>query len=97
MDEFGVYQVYSSEEKASKAQDNNNEEEEVVTRQPVYNIPTLKEYFKELDFVLDVVADGPTKTFAFRRLKYLEAKWTMYRLLNEQNELNDSKVVRYLY
>ncbi|KAI8049198.1 hypothetical protein BDF22DRAFT_699915 [Syncephalis plumigaleata] len=95
MDEFGVYQVYSSERKVVKGEGNNtnSEDDQPETRQPVYKIPTLKEYFKDLDFVLDVVADGPTKTFAFRRLKYLEAKWTMYRLLNEQNELNDSKKV----
>jgi len=46
----------------------------------------------DLDWVLGVVADGPTKTFAFRRLKYLTSKWNMYSLLNENQELADMKV-----
>jgi AMP deaminase len=98
MDEFGVYQIYLAVDHAAKpvntegAKEEGEEEEEKEERRPLYNIPTLKQYFRDLDFILDVIADGPTKTFAFRRLKYLEAKWTMYRLLNEQKELADSKV-----
>lgn len=46
----------------------------------------------DLDWVLGVIADGPTKTFAFRRLKYLASKWNMYSLLNENQELVDMKV-----
>ena len=46
----------------------------------------------DLDWILGVVADGPTKTFAFRRLKYLTSKWNMYSLLNENQELADMKV-----
>ena len=86
MDEFGVYQVYTPEEEAKKQSE---EEEDALgdVRKPCYKIPTLKEYFKDLDFVLNVVADGPTKTFSVRRLKYLEAKWTMYTMINEQFEL----------
>lgn len=37
-------------------------------------------------------SDGPTKSFAFRRLRYLDSKWQMYILLNEFQELADSKV-----
>jgi len=46
----------------------------------------------DLDFVLSVISHGPTKTFAFRRLKYLLSKFTMYTLLNESQELVDMKV-----
>jgi len=46
----------------------------------------------DLDFVLGVISHGPTKTFAFRRLKYLLSKFTMYTLLNESQELADMKV-----
>jgi AMP deaminase len=61
-------------------------------RKPVFKVPSPKEYFMDLDWVLGVVADGPTKTFAFRRLKYLTSKWNMYSLLNEHQELADMKV-----
>lgn len=45
-------------------------------------------------FVLGVISDGPTKSFAWRRLRYLESKWNMYVLLNEYQELADMKVRR---
>ncbi|KAL0952266.1 hypothetical protein HGRIS_006556 [Hohenbuehelia grisea] len=49
-------------------------------------IPGIRECFVDLDYVLGVISDGPTKSFAFRRL-------TMYSLLNENQELADMKSV----
>lgn len=46
----------------------------------------------DLDYVLGVISDGPTKSYAFRRLNYLSSKFTMYSLLNEFQELADMKV-----
>ncbi|KAF9426083.1 AMP deaminase [Podila epigama] len=80
MDETGVYQVYENAEEFAK-------------KQPIVQVPTPKEYFVDLDFVLSVISDGPTKSFAFRRLKYLESKWNMYILLNEYEELAEAKRV----
>ena len=56
-------------------------------------VPSLKEYFSDLDFLLNVCSDGPAKSFAFRRLKYLASKWSLYCLLNEYQELADMKAV----
>ncbi|CAO3564464.1 unnamed protein product [Mortierella alpina] len=80
MDDTGIYQVYESQEAFAK-------------KQPIVQVPTPKEYFQDLDFVLSVISDGPTKSFAFRRLKYLESKWNMYILLNEYEELAEAKRV----
>ncbi|KAF9196764.1 AMP deaminase [Haplosporangium sp. Z 11] len=80
MDDTGVYQVYETQEDS-------------VKKQPIVQVPTPKEYFQDLDFVLSVISDGPTKSFAFRRLKYLESKWNMYILLNEYEELAEAKRV----
>jgi hypothetical protein len=63
-------------------------------RKPLFNVPTIKDFFVDLDVVLSVVTDGPAKSFAFRRLKYLSSKWQMYTLLNEYQELADMKVSR---
>ncbi|PSS06584.1 hypothetical protein PHLCEN_2v3642 [Hermanssonia centrifuga] len=79
IDERGVYQVYENVE----AQD----------KKPLFNIPTIREYFMDLEYLLAVVSDGPTKSFAFRRLGYLSSKFTMYSLLNEFQELADMKDV----
>lgn len=74
------YQVYASKE-------------DLVKKKPVIEVPSPKDYFQDLDFVLSVISDGPTKSFAFRRLKYLESKWNMYILLNEYEELAEAKRV----
>lgn len=63
---------------------------------PLYTVPTIKEYFQDLDEVLSVISDGPAKSFAFRRLRYLESKWNLYVLLNEYRELAEMKVRRCL-
>ncbi|KAI0087752.1 hypothetical protein BDY19DRAFT_952999 [Irpex rosettiformis] len=79
MDERGVYQVYDDLTAPEK--------------NPVYNIPTIREYFMDLDYVLGVISDGPTKSLAFRRLGFLSSKFTMYLLLNEFQEIADMKRV----
>ncbi|KAI7824759.1 hypothetical protein BC939DRAFT_449169 [Gamsiella multidivaricata] len=80
MDDCGIFQVYNSKE-------------DLAAKKPIIDVPKPKEYFKDLDFVLSVTSDGPTKSFAFRRLKYLESKWNMYILLNEYEELAEAKRV----
>jgi AMP deaminase len=47
----------------------------------------------DLESVLNVSSDGPSKSFAFRRLQYLEGKFNLYVLLNEYQEMADSKRV----
>ena len=61
-------------------------------KKPVFKIPTIKEYFLDLEFVLGVISDGPTKSLAYRRLQYLTSKFDMYYLLNEYQEVADMKV-----
>ncbi|KAF5380701.1 hypothetical protein D9757_007015 [Collybiopsis confluens] len=80
IDDTGVFQVYDDIDKKK-------------ARKPRYNVPTVREYFKDLDYVLGVISDGPMKSFAFRRLKYLSSKFTMYTLMNEFQELADMKSV----
>lgn len=58
----------------------------------LFDIPSIREYFVDLDHVLEVISDGPTKSIAYRRLKYLASKFEMYSLLNESQELAAMKV-----
>ncbi|CAO1637725.1 unnamed protein product [Sympodiomycopsis kandeliae] len=62
---------------------------------PDVRIPTLRDYFKDLDYLLSVISDGPVKSFAWRRLKYLEGKWNLYSLMNEAREVEGMKRVRH--
>ncbi|KAL2159280.1 hypothetical protein VTH06DRAFT_2715 [Thermothelomyces fergusii] len=80
LDDMGVYQVYE-----------NQQAEEAGT--PFVRVPTIKEYYLDLEDVLNISSDGPSKSFAFRRLQYLEGKFNLYILLNEYQETADSKKV----
>ncbi|KAI4869297.1 AMP deaminase [Hypoxylon rubiginosum] len=80
LDENGVYQVFENEA-ADKA------------NTPVVGVPTIKDFYMDLEEILSTSSDGPSKSFAFRRLQYLEGKFNLYVLLNEYQETADSKKV----
>lgn len=80
LDDNGVYQIYEN----AQAQEADS---------PVLNVPTIKEYYVDLEDILSISSDGPSKSFAFRRLQYLEGKFNLYTLLNEYQETADSKKV----
>ncbi|KAI8917666.1 hypothetical protein DFJ77DRAFT_314426 [Powellomyces hirtus] len=77
----GVFQLFDSQSEADSGTN------------PKVTFPSIKDYFLDMDYILEVVSDGPTKSFAFRRLRYLESKFSMYVLLNEYQEIADSKRV----
>ncbi|KZF23839.1 AMP deaminase [Xylona heveae TC161] len=80
LDDTSVFQVYETSKSA-----------EMGT--PILQIPTIREFYMDLDEILNVSSDGPSKSFAFRRLQYLEGKFNLYVLLNEYQEMADSKKV----
>ncbi|GEQ68032.1 hypothetical protein JCM33374_g1698 [Metschnikowia sp. JCM 33374] len=59
--------------------------------EPLAEITTLHDYYSDLSKIIRISSDGPTKSFAFKRLQYLETKWNMYSLLNEFEETKQSK------
>ncbi|KAJ2571544.1 AMP deaminase [Coemansia sp. RSA 1813] len=63
------------------------------SKQRVSSSPTFSEFCTDLDFILDTIANGPVKTWAYRQLKYLDTKWQMNALENEHKELLQSRVV----
>ncbi|WPG97841.1 Hypothetical protein R9X50_00062200 [Acrodontium crateriforme] len=80
LDEAGVYQVYETSKSAELGE-------------PILHIPSIREYYMDLDTILGISSDGPSKSFAFRRLQYLEGKFNLYVLLNEYQEIADTKGV----
>ncbi|KAF9869818.1 AMP deaminase [Colletotrichum karsti] len=80
LDDSGVYQVFESEDAEANGK-------------PLISVPTIREFYMDLDHVLGISSDGPSKSFAFRRLQYLEGKFNLYALLNEYQETADSKKV----
>ncbi|RCI09030.1 hypothetical protein L249_4912 [Ophiocordyceps polyrhachis-furcata BCC 54312] len=77
LDDSGVYQVVESK----------------LAESPVIQVPTIREFYMDLEEILAISSDGPSKSFAFRRLQYLEGKFNLYTLLNEYQETADSKKV----
>ncbi|AET39192.1 AMP deaminase Ecym_4113 [Eremothecium cymbalariae DBVPG len=57
----------------------------------IADIPSLRDYYVDVEKLTMISSDGPAKSFAFRRLQYLEARWNMYSLLNEYKETAVSK------
>ena len=84
LNDEGVFEVWDLDDSGLSARSKG--------KQPITRTPSLKEYFTDLDFLLGVCSDGPAKSFAFRRLKYLASKWSLFCLLNEYQELADMKV-----
>lgn len=80
LDENSVYQVYETAEAAE-------------SREAIVRIPSLRDFYMDLEAIIDVSSDGPAKSFAFKRLSYLEGKFQLYALLNEYQEIADSKKV----
>lgn len=80
LDQNGVYQVYETRTSAELGE-------------PILHIPDIREYYMDLDSILAISSDGPSKSFAYRRLQYLEGKFNLYVLLNEYQEVADTKAV----
>ena len=59
------------------------------------DVPSLHDYYVDCEFAASVVNDGPTKTLTFRRLRYLQAQFQIYLMLNEQKEGEEQKLARH--
>lgn len=77
LNEDGVYVIYET-----------NDIEKISKS----NMPSLKEYYQDMEKLITLSSDGPSKSFAFKRLQYLEARWNVYILLNEFQETSLSKI-----
>lgn len=80
LDGNSIYQVYQDEKAAD-------------LREPVVQVPSLRDFYMDLEAIIDVSSDGPAKSFAFKRLSYLEGRFQLHALLNEYQEMADSKKV----
>uniref|UniRef100_A0A8D3BV27 AMP deaminase n=1 Tax=Scophthalmus maximus TaxID=52904 RepID=A0A8D3BV27_SCOMX len=55
--------------------------------------PDLETFAIDLSHVLVMIADGPTKTYCYRRLNFLSSKFYLHEMLNEMAELKELKSV----
>lgn len=58
-----------------------------------YPCPKLSEFIQDMQTMCTMIADGPLKSFCYRRLSYLYSKYQLHVLLNELRELASQKAV----
>lgn len=77
----GVYNVFVNKDdaKANKPID--------------YEVPDLETFVTDMQMICALIADGPLKSFCYRRLSYLHSKFQLHLLLNELKELAGQKAV----
>ncbi len=78
LDRGSIYQIFST----SKI-DN--------TKPPIVKVPTLRDFYKDMDEIQVISSDGPTKSFAYRQLDIIEGRFLLYFLMNSYQETADSK------
>lgn len=80
LDQGSVYQIFETTHLARSTS-------------PIVTVPTLREFYIDMDEVQNVSSDGPTKSFAFRQLDILEGSFHLYFLVNSYQETADCKRV----
>ncbi|KAG8450852.1 hypothetical protein GDO86_003208 [Hymenochirus boettgeri] len=56
-----------------------------------FDYPSLKLFVDDMNILLTLIAKGPVKTYAHRRLKFLMSKYSVHEMLNELEELKELK------
>ncbi|XP_067012263.1 AMP deaminase 2 isoform X2 [Anabrus simplex] len=77
----GVFQVYKNQEALDKDEPCH------------YPYPNLSAFVTDMNLLCAMIADGPLKSFCYRRLSYLSSKFQLHVLLNELRELASQKAV----
>ncbi|KAH8300827.1 hypothetical protein KR018_005569 [Drosophila ironensis] len=58
-----------------------------------FEYPDMNQFVNDMQVMCNMIADGPLKSFCYRRLCYLSSKYQMHVLLNELRELAAQKAV----
>ncbi|XP_045537690.1 AMP deaminase 2 [Papilio machaon] len=84
----GVFNLYRPRQGEGQGDGDGTGEERVP-----YEYVTLSQYIQDMNTMCNMIADGPLKSFCYRRLSYLSSKFQLHVLLNELRELASQKAV----
>lgn len=84
----GVVQITACKRKMSSMATVSDSSQPVI-----HHSPSLEEFFEDQNILLALSTHGPIKSFAHRRLKYLDYRYSLHSLLNESRELAAMKDV----
>uniref|UniRef100_A0A8C7U090 AMP deaminase n=1 Tax=Oncorhynchus mykiss TaxID=8022 RepID=A0A8C7U090_ONCMY len=61
---------------------------------PIENMPAPDyiTFIDDMNFLIALIAQGPTKTYTHRRLKFLMSKFNVHEMLNEMEEMKELKL-----
>ncbi|XP_076015424.1 AMP deaminase 1-like isoform X2 [Genypterus blacodes] len=76
----GVMRVYKDAEAADKDQPKD------------LPCPDYNTFIDDMNFLIALIAQGPTKTYTHRRLKFLMSKFNVHEMLNEMEEMKELKM-----
>ena len=68
-------------------------EEGEATRVKVYDYVEFPEFVQDFDYLRRMISAGPVKSYSFKRLKLLQARFDLHILLNDTRELEATKSV----
>uniref|UniRef100_A0A3P9LU53 AMP deaminase n=1 Tax=Oryzias latipes TaxID=8090 RepID=A0A3P9LU53_ORYLA len=54
--------------------------------------PDYDTFIDDMNFLIALIAQGPTKTYTHRRLKFLMSKFNVHEMLNEMEEMKELKM-----
>ncbi|XP_039152931.1 AMP deaminase 2 isoform X3 [Drosophila simulans] len=74
----GVFHIYENDDESSEIK---------------FEYPDMSQFVNDMQVMCNMIADGPLKSFCYRRLCYLSSKYQMHVLLNELRELAAQKAV----
>lgn len=60
---------------------------------PLLKYIDVKSWLRDTKMLIAMAADGPLKSFAYHRLKFLQSKFNMHNLLNGDDERTEQKIV----
>lgn len=76
----GIMRIYSNE---------SDRENNVVLFEPP--VTELSRYYKDINSLIEICSHGPSKTHAYARLRILEAKFNLHKILNSDRERQQQK------
>ena len=70
-----------------------DEVKERVVETQLYSYVSFEEFVSDFEYLRRIISTGPIKSYSFKRLKLLEARFKLHILLNDTRELEATKSV----
>lgn len=100
--EDGVFNVFRAVSKPaapaafelnSRMSPGNEPVQPVVAQEKLFSYVGFQEFVKDFDYLRRIISAGPVKSYSFKRLKLLQARFDLHILLNDTRELEATKSV----